>query len=289
MFHQAIFGRHDDCLKRVFLSLAVLAVIGSAFPQNVSGQSPAAAPPYGPAHVGGYDPITEEFNRRQPRTFFPFGPAKEDRVVKKGLLAPSVQDRADHAAFLREKNTGLIKLLPRELYDSRTYHTEKRLNAKGGGAYYSFFYLSHEPGYGSDIEFAHNRFTVGFAGGYGMLVRIGDVLLNDISLDSANAKFIARYRPARSMPDLRCELKRFQDGVEVDGLVYRNSLPVEVNSTYLLRSISYGRSDLLVAFRVTRQDNDGSVILAWKLLNQYSKPGFEKVLYLNSPDKCPIK
>ena len=275
--------------KRFVARLIFATTIMIGWSISSAAQSPAPPPPYGPTHVGGYDPIREEFNRRQPRTFFPFGPAKEDRVVKKGLLAPSVQDRAHHAAFLREKNTGLIKLLPRELYDWRTYHTEKRLNVKGGGAYYSFFYLSHESSYGSDIEFDHNKFTVGFAGGYGMLVKIGDVSLSDVSLGSPTINFIAKYRPSRSMPDLRCELKRFQDGVEVDGLVYRNSLPVEVNSTYLLRSISYGRSDLLVAFRVTRKDSDGSVILAWKLLNQYSKPGFDRVLYLNSPDKCPIK
>lgn len=292
MFHQANSRRLNDFLKRVILSLAVVAVSSSAWLQNARGQSPAPAPPYGPAHVGGYDPITEELNRRQPRTFFPrraYGPAKEDRVVKKGLLAPSVQDRAAHAAFLKQSNTGLIKLLPREVYDWRTYGTEKHLNLKGGGAYYSFFYLSHEYGYGSDLELDHNKFTVGFEGGYGMLVRIGDVSLNDVSLGGPTTDFIARYRPARTSFYLRCELKRFHDGVEVDGLVYRSSLPVEVNSTYLLRSISYGRSDLLVAYRVTRQEGDGSVILAWKLLKQYSKPGFDRVLYLNSPDKCPIK
>ncbi len=292
MSSQVTSRRLNDFLARVVLALAILVVGSLALVQNASGQSPAPAPPYGPAHVGGYDPIREEFNRRQPSTFFPrrtYGPVKEDRVVKKGLLAPSVQDRADHAAFLKQSDTGLVKLLPREVYDWRTYGIEKHLKLQGGGAYYSFHYLSHEYSYGSDIELEHNKFTVGFGGGYGMLVRIGDVSLNDVSLDSASTNFIAKYRPTRTGFDLRCEMKRFQDGVEVDGLLYRSSLPVEVNSTYLLRSISYGRSDLLVAYRVTRQDSDGSVILAWKLLNQYSKPGFEKVLYLNPPDKCPIK
>lgn len=278
--------------KRIVARLILATTIMIGWLISVAAQSPTTPPPYGPAHVGGYDPITEEFNRRQPRTFFPrrtYGPAKEDRVVKKGLLAPSVQDRADHAAFLKQSDTGLIKLLPRELYDWRTYHTEKRLNTKGGGAYYSFFYLSHEYGYGSDLELDHNKFTVGFAGGYGMLVRIGDVSLNDVSLGSPTIDFIAKYRPARTAFYLRCELKRFHDGVEVDGLVYRSSLPVEMNSTYLLRSISYGRSDLLVAYRVTRQDSDGSVIIAWKLLKQWRRPGFDRVLYVNPVDKCPIK
>jgi hypothetical protein len=49
-------------------------------------------------------------------------------------------------------------------------------------------------------------------------------------------------------------------------------LPVAVNSSYLLRSIDYSNSDVLVAFKVVRKDSDGSVILAWKLLKKYLVP-----------------
>src|SRR5687768_13215522 len=80
MSHQPNFRRRSGFLRRVVLSLAIVAVSSSGLLQNARGQSPATAPPYGPAHVGGYDPIKEEFDRRQPRTFFPrrtFGPAKE--------------------------------------------------------------------------------------------------------------------------------------------------------------------------------------------------------------------
>jgi len=45
-----------------------------------------------------------------------------------------------------------------------------------------------------------------------------------------------------------------------------------VNTTYLLRSIDYGTSDVLVAFRVFRKDSDGGLIIAWKLLNKFPKP-----------------
>lgn len=294
MFHQVNFGRHNDRLQRVFFSLVVSAVIGSAFSQNAGGQSPSTPPPYGPAHIGGYDPIKEEFDRRAPRTFFPrrtFGPAKEDRVVKKGLLAPSVKDRTEHAAFLKQSDTGLIKLLPREAYDWRTYQTEKRLNVRGGGAYYSFFYLSHEHGYGSDLQLDHNMFTVGFAGvDYGMMANLGEVSLADFSAADPRAAFMVAYRPARNELDARCEFKRFRDGVTVNGLLHKSTLPVQAGSTYLLRSLNYGRSDLLVAFRVVRQESDGSTIIAWKLLKELRRPGFERVHYVDPPvDKCPIK
>src|SRR5687768_17440097 len=158
MRHEMIIPIQKRFVARLILATTI--VIGGLI--SATAQSPTTPPPYGQTHVGGYDPIREELDRRRPGfTSTPrrVRPTREDRVLKKGLLAPSVQDRADHAAFLKQSDTGLIKLLPREVYDWRTYGTEKHLNLKGGGAYYSFFYLSHEYGYGSDIELDHNKFT----------------------------------------------------------------------------------------------------------------------------------
>jgi hypothetical protein len=49
-----------------------------------------------------------------------------------------------------------------------------------------------------------------------------------------------------------------------------------VNNSYVLRSIDYARSDLLVAFRIVRQDSDGSVVLLWKLLKKYPTPALAR-------------
>ena len=75
----------------------------------------------------------------------------------------------------------------------------------------------------------------------------------------------------------------------IDKQVYNSTLPIQLNATYLLRSINYGLSDLLVGFRVARQDTDGSVVIAWKLLKQFAPRKLEKVVYVNTTDKCPIK
>jgi hypothetical protein len=42
---------------------------------------------------------------------------KEDRILKKGLLAPTENDRNSFSDFLRDRHTGLIRLMPRESYD----------------------------------------------------------------------------------------------------------------------------------------------------------------------------
>src|SRR5215475_5409758 len=69
---------------------------------------------------------------------------KELSVKVKALLLPSAEDRAAFAKFLKQRNTGLIRLLPRGLY-------ENILNIRGGGAYYSFTRKTNEYGRGSDI------------------------------------------------------------------------------------------------------------------------------------------
>ena len=198
--------------------------------------------------------------------------SREDRVLKEGWLAPSEADRLEFAEFLRLRNTGLIRLLPREAYDSATYHTAKPAKIRGGGAYYSFVDLTHVYGYGSDIELDHDKLSVGFAGAaYGMLTNLGDVLLEDITLKDPRTQFLTSYEPPALEPEARSEARRFwvNGGVMIDGLVYQRRMPVQENTTYLLRSIDYDRTDVLVAIRVVRKDSDGSIIIAWKLLKSF--------------------
>src|SRR5450432_737873 len=82
---------------------------------------------------------------------------REGRVLKKGFLAPSTSDRQSLTRFLSLPHTGLFRLLPREVYDSQYAHPKTPVKIRGGGAYYSFVNLTHQYGYGSDIELDHNR------------------------------------------------------------------------------------------------------------------------------------
>jgi hypothetical protein len=54
--------------------------------------------------------------------------------------------------------------------------------------------------------------------------------------------------------------------------ILKRTLPLRSNSTYLVRSINYSDSDVLVAFRVVRVDTDGSAILLWKSLATFAIP-----------------
>lgn len=197
-------------------------------------------------------------------------------VLEKKILVPSEEDRAAHAEFLAQPDTGLIRLLPREVYDGK-------LAVRGGGAFYSFVRQTHEYGRGSDLSLEQNFLTVGFAGAdYGMLLNLGDVPLAEVNSEIPGVRFLTAYNAVSEEPQARAEQRRFGHGTTIDGIPYIERVRAQVNATYVVRSINYSDSDVLVAFRVLRKDKDGSLVILWKLLKSYP------VTELISPAATPI-
>jgi hypothetical protein len=188
------------------------------------------------------------------------------KIKEKVLLAPADEDRIAYAEFLQQSETGLIRLLPREKYDGK-------LSLRGGGAYYSFTKLTNEYVDSSDIELQQNYFGVGFHGAdFGYLCMLGDVPLENVTLSHAGAQFLLNYAAPSIEDEARSAYQRAAMGFQVGDFIYNKRVPVQINKTYLLRSISYGDEDSLVTFRVVRKDTDGSVILLWKMLKRFPKP-----------------
>jgi hypothetical protein len=188
------------------------------------------------------------------------------------FLAPSAEDRAAYAELLAQPNTGLLRLMPREKFDSDA-NKSAALTIRGGGAFYSFASLAHQYGQGSDILLYSGYLSVGFAGAdYGMLIKLDGASLEDISSELPGVAFLAKYSAVTNEPEARIEQRRFGTGTVIDGATYKERVPVEVGATYVLRSINFERSDVLVAFRVVRQDTDGSLIIAWRMLEKYPTP-----------------
>jgi hypothetical protein len=198
---------------------------------------------------------------------------RESRVISKGPLAPASEDRDAFQDFLRDRHSGLIRLMPREKYDSETYHVPRIVKMRGGGAYYSFAHLTHAYGYGSDIQLEQNFLSVGFAGAdYGVLRNLGDVSIADITLKDPRTSILVNYRVPKTEMQARSAHMQLGQGVVINGELYRSRLPLVVDNTYLLRSIAFRASevtsDVLVTFRVIRQDPDGSATILWKMLKQ---------------------
>ena len=180
---------------------------------------------------------------------------RELAELEKQFLAPSEEDKAAYADFLKQSDTGLIRLLPREAFDSDVLNDgtrQKAMTIRGGGAYYSFARLTHEYGYGSDIELSQGSLITGFVGGQrGSLIDLGDIPLESLTRESSALQDLVRIDPR--------ERKSSQA-----------QLPLKY-STYAVRSID-STSDVLVAFKVVRIDTDGSAVILWKMLQRSPYP-----------------
>lgn len=190
--------------------------------------------------------------------------------IEKQFIPPAPEDRAAFADFLQQPGTGIMRLLPREKYDAV-------LAMRGGGAYYSFTRLTNEYGYGSDIGLEQGSLSVGFAGAdFGILTVLGDVTLDEVKPELPAVEYLSSYNPPTKRSEVDAFWKQVSTGYTINDVAYKNRVPARVDTTYVLRSISYDRSDVLVAFRVVRRDADGSLIIVWKMLKKYSVPHLER-------------
>jgi len=196
-------------------------------------------------------------------------------ALEKTFLSPADSDREAHATFAGGSDTGIIRLLPREKYDENA-NKDKSLSIRGGGAYYSFTRATHEYGYGSDISLESGMLSVGFAGAdYGLLLNVGDISLDEVAAHRA-ARALVDYVPPSKEADVRLQQRQVHTGIELGGFNFRSRTSARVGNTYLLRSISFDRSDIAIAFRVVREDTDGSFILVFKMLKKFPTPELER-------------
>src|SRR6185295_2029160 len=101
------------------------------------------------------------------------------------------------------------------------YDEQHKLPLRGGGAYYSFVRNTHEYGYGSDIELSRGVFSVGFAGfDFGLLTMLGNLPLEEVSLENAVIKTLAEFQPPLAETDIRAMQYGLYKGVTVSGLTF---------------------------------------------------------------------
>jgi hypothetical protein len=188
------------------------------------------------------------------------------KAAENRLLAVSAEDKSAFADFLKQPDTGLTRLLPREKYD-------RMLSISGGGAYYSFTRLTHEYGRGSDIGLEKGKFSSGFAGfDFGFFISLGDLPLEAVTLENAGVNALAEYQAPPTEAEIRAQHRQTHQGIKLGEITAASYLPANVGTTYALRSLNFDVSDVLVAFRVIRQDQDGSMVLLWKTLKIFPTP-----------------
>ena len=182
-------------------------------------------------------------------------------LLELDVLAPDAKD----VSQARKEGYGVFRIMPREKYD-------RKLTIQGGGSYYSFTNKSHDYQKIAQIGLEQNNLKVGFAGAdYGFIADFGEIALADVTADSAEVNFLVNYKPPTNEPEVRIEQRRAAN-YEAGGVLYKSHLPAVARHSYVLRAISFGDDDVLVALKIHRKDADGSLIVFWKLLENFEKP-----------------
>lgn len=191
----------------------------------------------------------------------------EIKAKEQAFIAPASSDYDLFPDFRGQLDKGIIRLLPMEKYD-------RKISINGGASFYSFVNLTHEYGFGDDINLENEKLTVGFAGcNFGYIVDLGQISLKEVTLSYLPLKFLINFQVAKGEPQIRVQQRATRDGVMINSggtqYTFNRSLNAIAGHTYVLRSINFDRSDILVAIHLIRFDPDGSLILAWKKLKEF--------------------
>jgi hypothetical protein len=209
---------------------------------------------------------------------------------EKRLLTPSPSDQQRYASFLGLDDTGLIRLYPwsrrrsvvsiEELIDRRSpeFNAHACLYSFSKGRHGNALNGFVDPRLGwAELRLGDGKFFTGFTGeSLGVLVALGDTPLETVSPVTEGVSGLTNIMPPADYLEASTLSRRNRAGFEMDRFRYGSSLPVLANNTYVLRSTSNKRADLLVAFRVVSVAADGDVTILWRKLKTYPKPSWKR-------------
>lgn len=213
----------------------------------------------------------------------------------KQAVAMSAQDAVRFADFLRQEDTGFVRL-----YDAATCETNLRVlnvadecppNIPGRGIFYSFRRKKYQTAFFSDIKYSKNLLQAAGLNVLGFLVDLGDKPLNELSLQSGGIKEMNGFAPSEDLEKIRAEFLTVVRGFKIGEFFYRAALPLKENNTYALRAVAYQgkvlgrfgrfsvdvlredkRQDVIILIRVIRKHSNGSVSLLWRELQRKPAP-----------------
>lgn len=212
------------------------------------------------------------------------------------ILAPLEEDARKYAGFLQSPNTGLTKLAAdKGCADSTTVIVATAVclayTMPGAGSSYSFRTRNYRIARLADVTFTENSFQATGIRLHGIFVNIGDVPLEQVNLQTKGMDFLTGFKPEADFQKAKDVDEQFSEGIEKNGFIYRRALRALDETTYVLRSVAYRgkyfraisgltyneldfdkRFDVIVAFRIVRRHEDGSITILWKQLAKQVSP-----------------
>ena len=201
-----------------------------------------------------------------------------------------------YAGFLRQSNTGLTKLIE----DKGCADNEKivvvsdeclKYTMPGAGSSFSFRKQNYRIPHLADLTFTDNSFQATGVLVHGIFVNIGDVPIEQVTLQTNGLKYLVEFQPETNYEKSREIELNLIEGIKRDGFLYRRGLYTVENTTFVLRSIAYDgkymrslkgvtynefnfdkRKDVIVVFRIVEKDKEGNLTILWKQLSDKKSP-----------------
>jgi hypothetical protein len=233
------------------------------------------------------------------------------RSSKKELkaLAVNPSDEKRYEVFLRQANYGLIKFIDNpgcseDLNVIVVTENCLKYSIPGGGSSYSFRIKDYRIPWLADLTYSDNIFQVTGKLSHGILTGIGDVPLENVNLQNIPAKYVVDFQPVTKYEEAVSIDRQLAEGIDKEGFIYSSELNAVDNMTYVLRSVAYDgelyraingvtynelnfdkRRDVTIAFRIVNREDDKSVTILWKELENKNSPKIKK----ESEDKTQVK
>jgi hypothetical protein len=248
--------------------------------------------PPNPNGEGGWVPRGNPAERRADESDDAITETASEEYQSKYGVSPDY--RKKYQPFLNQLNTGIVRIFPNKNCGGRARTvTVAELErcadvppVNDGGSIWSFRCSTENfndcrRGQNVDLKYKDGMFLSGNGVVQGVMVDIVGAELS-ISLAKHKAfKFLKKYHPARSLPEIAGRDKALAAGIAAEGgYVFSNRLPAKLNSTYILRSVLYRYHekgqlappklgvDVVVAFKVVEKEPDGSLIVIFLELDR---------------------
>jgi len=265
--------------------------------QRYHAQTKASFDKFTPAVM--FVPLTIEEMRRNK--------LEEERLRRVTTVSPNDAGRFED--FLKQKYTGIFRLFPNNDCEVKNLVKVGKGCQKFIPGAWAYSFRHEDYSYHNFQDFYDIAFNRGqlVSDGFltqGILVSLGDINFESISLDTKGVGYLHSFAPAASKEKANEQYELFSRGIEKNGLVYSNRLQIVENNTYVLRSIAYKykdgwasrlasftrrpqnvedrdnflnykndkkRHDIIVAFKIVRV-NDRGLTLIWKRLVKKKSP-----------------
>lgn len=212
------------------------------------------------------------------------------------LLAPKPEDVRKYEFFLRQPNTGIIKLVADKGCSENTnivVATPECLaySMPGSGSSYSFRVGDYRIPRLADITFTDNSFQATGIRLHGFFAELGNIPLEQVNLQTKGLEFPISFKAEPDFQKAKEMDRKLIEGITENGFSYRRAIRAKDDTTYVLRSIAYRgkyfhtmqnltyneldfdkRMDVIIAFRIISRDADGSVTILWKQLAKKDSP-----------------